>query len=73
MACLKGVVSHMSCIIIHQNKPTRIDIHHVKGFHDWPTQSREKGFPKIAPDAGTHCISKGPFPSCCLLRCVGIK
>ena len=49
-----GVVSHLSSIIVHQTKPTSIGIHHVEGFHDWSTKSREKWCPKIAPDAGTH-------------------
>ena len=44
MAYLKGVVSHLSWLKIHQTKITTYDYHHLKGFQDRSTYTRYTGY-----------------------------
>ena len=42
-------------IIIPQNKPTSVLVHHLKGHKDWTTLSRVKGGVKIVTNPETPC------------------
>ena len=44
-------------IIIPQNKPKSVLVHHLKGHKDWTTLSRVKGGVKVVTNPETPCMS----------------
>ena len=50
-----GVIIYLTCIVIHQTKPTSMGIHHVKGFEDTLTYKTYTRCLKCGTNFWTPC------------------
>ena len=54
---------YMTCLVIHQTKPTSVEIHHAKGLWDWSTYKGATRGVKMEGNFWTHCMRVPLEPS----------